>query len=313
MRGIGSSLALWWLMLAVCLEVRQASGNKAYESCSQEERREPGRLLQSAIEVIDWDSRIFKIEDFLSSPEVDEMIGLGQAELNAQHGNAWQHLPYGAVFFRYQKDRMARRLVEIEDRIARVTMIQPHPDELPLMFTRQIPGATVGNVIPNQKLRNVHHDKNHRENRVVTVLIYLSDARDGDGGHTIFPCLASQNLNISGLSYFSKFKRLFQNGSRQLDGEARTDDEVKLLKACNQECLRADRAEVLNFQPRKGTAIIFWNVHPDGHPNLRVWHAACQALQGEHRYALQKFKELPRSTGEWVMEQGAKSPKWVEK
>ena len=54
-------------------------------------------------------------------------------------------------------------------------------------------------------------------------------------------------------------------------------------------------------------------VEADGHPNHNVWHAACQALKGGHRYALQKFKELPRVSGEWVLEGGAAKPKWKNK
>ena len=37
-------------------------------------------------------------------------------------------------------------------------------------------------------------------------------------------------------------------------------------------------------------ALVIWHVQPDGQPNHLAWHAACQALDGGHRYALQKFK-----------------------
>lgn len=40
------------------------------------------------------------------------------------------------------------------------------------------------------------------------------------------------------------------------------------------------------------------------------WHAACQAMGGEQRLALQKFKEAPRVTGEWVLDEGSTSPRW---
>ena len=39
---------------------------------------------------------------------------------------------------------------------------------------------------------------------------------------------------------------------------------------------------------------------------------ACKAAISM-RYALQKFKELPRVSGEWVLEGGAAKPKWKNK
>ena len=67
----------------------------------------------------------------------------------------------------------------LQERVARLTMIKGHRDEAPAMFTRQIPGVKAGSFIPEQILRNVHHDKNQRENRVVTVLVYLRCAESG--------------------------------------------------------------------------------------------------------------------------------------
>ncbi|EKX31257.1 hypothetical protein GUITHDRAFT_166926 [Guillardia theta CCMP2712] len=274
------------------LEERRAL--QVEEDASCEQRRRQHRGLDS-IQVLDWDSRVFalpllQIQNFLSDEEADEVIRLGHEELDAQHGGGWEReVAYGTAFFHYHQSNMSRVLVELEDRIARTTMIRPHPDELPLMFTRQvscahaaqqqqIPGAIVGNVVPNQRVRNVHHDKNQRENRVVTVLIYLSDSGEGDGGHTIFPCLPAPAATTGAArrSFSSKFKRLFLNGSRTLSGRGGREEEVKLLAACNEQCLLAHEAAVMNIRPQKGTAVIFWNVLADGSPNFRVWHAACQ-------------------------------------
>jgi len=55
----------------------------------------------------------------------------------------------------------------------------------------------------------------------------------------------------------------------------------------------------------------------DGHPDPAMWHGACRVTQGA-KFTLQKFKEIPRVNGEWIMdpdwtmENGSQRPaKWV--
>ena len=72
------------------------------------------------------------------------------------------------------------------------------------------------------------------------------------------------------------------------------------------QCLMAGDSEVLSVQPKKGMALVTWHVQADGRPNHNVWHSACQALDGEHRYAIQKFKEFPRTSGEYVIDEHTK-------
>jgi len=278
---------------------------------------------------------------------------------------------YSTVFFAKEHYERSKALRAFEDRIARLTMVSHHADEAPAMFTRQIPGAAAGTFVQDQKLRNVHHDKNQRENRVVTVLVYLSTARDGDGGHTLFPCLPAAASGVRGVKLAKDlqrdFRRLFDNGTRVIDqslDKFSSPDKLDLFglflaayafekksfcdttlracfetllckvacpalvrfsrmtcllscvcacnaERCNKQCRLAHKAEVLSVQPVKGTAIVFWNVQPDGQPNQYVWHSACQALGGPHRYALQKFKELPRISGHWVLEPDDKHARWI--
>ena len=145
---------------------------------------------------IDWSGRVFTVENFLSDAEVDHIIEMGFGALTEMHGgDEWKtkHAYSNVLFLQKHYDNHRRTLNSIEERIARLTMIPPHPEEMNLMFTRQIPGVSPGGHLENQALRNVHHDKNMRENRVVTVLMYLSDAKKGDGGHTLLPCLPQRD------------------------------------------------------------------------------------------------------------------------
>lgn len=267
------------------------------------------------MEVVDWDARIFKIERFLSSEECDAVIALGHGVLTEEHGDIWRtRHAYATTFFRPEDYRASEVLQSFEERVARLTMVRGHADEAPAMFTRQIPGTAAGSFIPDQAVRNVHHDKNMRENRVVTVLVYLSSAADGDGGHTLFPCLPAKPGAKAGVklarTLADDFESLFNAGKRVLDEKCTRRDEISLLKRCNAQCRMAHKAQLLSVKPVKGTAIVFWNVEADGQPNHKVWHTACQALSGAPRYALQKFKELPRVSGEWVLDPKQGKPRW---
>ena len=121
---------------------------------------------------------------FVQDSDVDVLVSAGRNALTRQHGDStWTSTQaYSTVFFDaedYSSDEYGKVLQRLEDRIARLTMIGQHPDEGSLMFTRQLPGVQVGSIIENQVIRNVHHDKNMRERRAVTVLIYLSSAAPG--------------------------------------------------------------------------------------------------------------------------------------
>jgi hypothetical protein len=272
------------------------------------------RFLQQ-MEVLDWDARIFKVESFLSDEECDDLVALGHEVLTEQHGDSWRTThAYATTFFRAEDYRRSELLRSFEERVARLTMVKGHADEAPAMFTRQIPGTVAGSFISDQALRNVHHDKNMRENRVVTVLLYLSTAADGDGGHTLFPCLPAKAGGKAGgklaQTMAADLKTLFDAGTRVLDDRITGPDEIALLERCNAQCRMAHKAQLLSVQPVKGTAVVFWNVEADGQPNHKVWHSACQALSGPHRYALQKFKELPRVSGEWVLDPTHGKPRW---
>jgi hypothetical protein len=273
------------------------------------------RFLEESMEVLDWEARVFKVKNFLSDDEVDALLELGRGTLDEQFGDEWRAKhAYATVFFTNAQYKRSKVLQAFEERVARLTMVKGHADEAPSMFTRQIPGTPAGKFIPDQVLRNVHHDKNQRENRVVTVLVYLSSARDGDGGHTLFPCLPARRGDKSGRKVAEQmardFRRLFDNGTRVIDTNLKSEFEMDLFKRCNAQCHLAHRSQVLSVKPVKGTAVVFWSVEADGFPNHDVWHSACQALAGGERYALQKFKELPRVSGEWVLHSETGKPQW---
>ena len=211
------------------------------------------------------------------------MIGLGYDALTEQyHGEDWRtRHAYSTTFLKAPQHENDDVLNAIEERISRLTMIPSHSDESRLMFTRQLPGFPPGMDLDNQALRNVHHDKNQRENRVVSVIVYLTTARQHDGGHTLFPCLPRQAAGgappsetaqqmADGLA--AQFQELFENGTRivKADGQYPSPAAFNALNECNRQCAMADNAQVLSIWPKRGMAVVVWHVHPDGRPNHAV-------------------------------------------
>lgn len=87
-------------------------------------------------------------------------------------------------------------LSRIEHRIVRLTGIPFHDRESPLSLTVNSPhkhsGVPIGSVL--------HHDRNVRKNRVVSVISFLSGGEESvaaplQGGEMLFPCLKPDNVN----------------------------------------------------------------------------------------------------------------------
>ena len=252
------------------------------------------------VEVIDWEARIFRIPNFVSDAEADELIELGHDALDEEYASEdWRRRhTYTQVFYSGKQYQRHRILTDLDERIARLTMVRRHAEESPLMFTRMIPGQPAGQLFGDQAVRNLHHDKNGRENRVVTVLVYLTSAADNDGGHTLFPSLPAvpcprMRADVGGCtdvagSFARQLTELFHNGSRVVDplaygdahrgapsseAEAALAARTALLQEASIQCRMVQRSQVLSVRPQKGSALVFWHVEADGRPNLRAWHA----------------------------------------
>jgi hypothetical protein len=244
------------------------------------------------LQVVDWPARIFTIDNFLSGQEVDHLIEMGHRALTSQHGDVWRtRHAYSTVIYGAADYDDGRTLRDIEERIDRLTMIGAHKDETPIVFTRQLPGAIPGTDLVNQALRNVHHDRNQRENRVVSVIVYLSTAKARDGGHTLFPCLPRQVVDelpqpesakqlANGLA--ATLRSMYENGTRIIKAEEGQYPGRSVLQICSRQCAMATDSQVLSVRPKRGTAVVIWHVRPDGRPN----HAAVRASPTNQQHIL---------------------------
>ena len=101
--------------------------------------------LHQRMKVIDWDARVFTVDDFVTDAEADELKEMGHTVLTQQFGDSWRAGQlYSSVFFGEEQYAQHKLVREFEDRVQRLLMVKNHDDEAPLMFTRQIPGGWEG-------------------------------------------------------------------------------------------------------------------------------------------------------------------------
>ena len=94
-----------------------------------------------------------------------------------------------------------------------------------------------------------------KSNRVATVLIYLEAPEEG--GETIFPLEGENGLkNIGRIDY----------------------------KSCEMG---------LKYKPRKGDAVLFWSITPEGKIDKHSLHGGCPVIQGTKWVATKWIRNLP--------------------
>ena len=282
--------------------------------------------------------RIFAVDGFISADEAEALREAGRVCFESQRSNPGQEdyerrIPAHIMSSTYFGDdhscaagRAGPLLSKVEHRIGSLVGIPSHSSENPLMITRS--SSHRG----RYRVRNVHHDKNNAPHRSVTVLIYLNNLTEAQGGHTIFPGLLNdQSSSSSSESQADEVSRArltkladgmanaFEHGKVLFDGAPeltaariaaaghgtkyfRDDDlEREVLELTERQCERATQGAnvALAVQPRLGTALVFHSDLPDGMADPRMWHAVCHHRGGKaDRWAVQKFKSPRVSSGQ---------------
>jgi hypothetical protein len=152
------------------------------------ENTAPGELVP-----ISWDSRLLKMDGFLSEEECDMIVAGALHTVEADQLSTQDRI-YRDILgsgpdsdgFPKMSPKQQQLVKSIERRVASMTMIAPHQAEA-WAFVRRGPCLAANNCTEDDdhKIRNVHHDQNGAENRVATVVVFLSDV--DEGGHTVFP------------------------------------------------------------------------------------------------------------------------------
>ncbi|KAF5828965.1 hypothetical protein DUNSADRAFT_16745 [Dunaliella salina] len=201
---------------------------------------------EETVQVLTWDPKIFLYKNFLSSDECDELIRQASPHLERSgvsdpktgKGTEQKVRTSSGMFFK----RGANELVQnIEERVAKWVMVPVENGE----------GLQVLKYNETQKY-DAHHDyfsfegrDDNGGNRMVTVLMYLSDVEEG--GETVFP-----KVPIS-------------------------DEEKSRARVAGvSECAQAG----LHYQPSKGDALAFWSINNDGQFEPKSLHGSCPVKKG---------------------------------
>jgi hypothetical protein len=288
-------------------------------------------VTSAALHVLSWQG-VFLAPDFVSPSEVSILRNLGKHIRNVQPLTAQNRGNLTEAFFLDEylplQSSVPSFTAELESRITNITGIPYHRDETSLLFTSQKPLLN-----PPSSVAYLHHDKNGRERRTVTMLLYLTTTKkDEDGGHTIFPslprALADPMTSVSSLAekttehdssvgqklpkgwrtpsneianIAKRLTRGFKKGHYSMTdgsyGNPRDIWDRTAFKMVQKECnlARSGRNHALAVKPKAGDAVFFWSSYPDGRSNPLMFHTACVAVSGGSREAIQKFKEPVRS------------------
>jgi len=248
---------------------------------------------------------MYTIENFLDEKEVDDIVAVGDLLAGPGVGQMFSHTFMSDQY----KRNAAPAVIKLERKIALLSQMEPHSQETPLQYTITRPGE-----FGNNFLRNVHHDHNQagttpQNQRAMAVVIYLSDAKYGEGGHTIFPGIPSESQG-SNPNIASRMRTVLEmgyaKGERSMspykpDGSGPSDNSKpggnwapEAFKLMEKECVLAlhGKNNVLAVTPKKGMALVFPSVMLDDRevPNTVTWHGVCHPAKGGLRRAINKFK-----------------------
>ena len=226
-------------------------------------------------QLLSWSPRIFLHEDLLTGPEADSLVEYSKhvfAERPSTNMGEQRGSRTSSTFWMNstveQTDSMLRTLLQ---RMHEAVMVPLHHGE-ELQISRYRKGEKY----------EFHHDTDQRLARILTILIYLSDVREG--GETIFPfAIAAQ-----------------ADGKHELlSSEPPLPPPVDLnnlrksgIKPMAPYCARARNgtADFVTVRPRKGAAVVFYSMSPGLQIDERAWHGACPVIsRDDEKWVAQRW------------------------
>ena len=120
-------------------------------------------------------------------------------------------------------------------------------------------------------------------NRFATILLYMTDLQEGDGGETVFthgwpPGLAEEDR----IQFEDARNALRESGD--VEGILERDSwEEKMVANCRSR---------LSIRPHSSRAVLFYSQNPDGTPDQNSLHGGCPVIKGEKWAASKCCTEL---------------------
>jgi hypothetical protein len=213
-------------------------------------------------EVISERPRIYFFPDFLSDEECDSIRGLGLPHVAPSKTDAGltEHVRSSkSYFFSQEQERSTPAIMAVKHRasaISRVTLEYQEELQIQHYEAPREGGSKKDFYIP-------HFDWIPSRPRVATLLIYL-EAPD-EGGETIFPLVRHNSSN---------------RNAQLLSREAVEPMTLNMWNAgaCT---LAPEDSPWLRVRPKKGSAVLFYSLHPDNTLDALSVHGSCPVLKGK--------------------------------
>jgi prolyl 4-hydroxylase len=107
-------------------------------------------------------------------------------------------------------------------------------------------------------------------NRYGTILLYMNDMKENDGGETVFvQAYPTGQAKKDRVDLETSVKNLRESGDANSLEEGSWEEEMAAL--CRTR---------LSIQPRAGRAVLFYSQLPDGQPDPSSVHGGCPVLSG---------------------------------
>lgn len=237
-----------WPAIAVG-QVHKVQSDQGYWSCNHEgvDTCKSDKPIDLELQVISQHPRVFYVKSFISDYEVDEIRRL--AEPNFRTGSTTGEEAEAARASIARKNSKVMETVYL--RAANLLKFDKNTNVDSVFEDMQVVRYDVG------QEHQAHYDysdvKSSPESRFATLLIYLTDMPNEDaGGETAFP-----------EAYY--YTELELNGTTTKKSKGKKQIGVKGVK----------------IQPKKGTAIMFYNMLEDGNVDELSIHAGLPVIEGE--------------------------------
>jgi len=240
--------------------------------------------LPVSLEVLSVEPRVFEIYNFFDKEESDQIIKRAKAETSETHRmkRSTTGASSNSVFQKRTSDSGFDTHGSTAQKVKRRCMSalgfdkyeEGHTDGLQVL-RYNLTKAYVPHMdylSDNSKQARHDYDSAHLGgNRYATILLYMSDLEEGDGGETVFAKGWPADVPV-------EERKRTKDAIREL---RESGDSTLLKEGSWEEEMVAQCRSRLAVRPNSARAVLFYSMHPNGVEDKMSLHGGCPVLKGE--------------------------------
>lgn len=261
----------------------------------------PGALDKAIyLEVLSLSPRVFDVFNFFSRDESKEIVEKAQAEKSDSHRikrsttGASSHSVNSRRTSESGFDTSGKTAIKIKKRCFEALgydeYIESHSDGLQILRynVSKAYNSHLDFIEDNSgQLKHDYESSGTGGNRYATILLYMSDLGDDDGGETVFPQGMMPKIALE------EEEAVSSNEARE---QLRVSDRGSVLKSGSwEENLVVLCRTRLAIRPHSSRAVLFYSQHPNGEVDKSSLHGACPVLSNQKYAANLWVWNTPRS------------------